>query len=234
MMILREWLKNAVSYAPTHFLEYVTNYSAIRCPCSNLMTADVKAIPKNELYTRANETAASDRPILFLEFGVWKGTSLSRWTKINTHPDSRFVGFDSFEGLPQQWRNRPAGYFCTGGQTPDLDDPRVSFVKGWFNQSLPGWLDEHLPQQPAGVTPIVHIDSDLHSSAIYLLTQLHAVWDRYHVLFDDYSAGEARALRDYLHAYGSQFTPLFGRKRRTYSQVPGQLFGVLDTQPATA
>ena len=51
------------------------------------------------------------------------------------------------------------------------------------------------------------------------------MWDRYHVLFDDYSAGEARALRDYLSAYDAEFTPLLGRKRRRYSRVPGQVFG---------
>ena len=82
-----------------------------------------------------------DPPILFLEFGVFEGNSIRRWAKLNSHPESRFVGFDSFEGLPTKWRQRPAGHFSTGGQPPDIDDPRVSFVKGWFHDTVPGFLD---------------------------------------------------------------------------------------------
>ncbi|MEM1108252.1 MAG: class I SAM-dependent methyltransferase [Planctomycetota bacterium] len=225
MLILREILKNGLTHAPTGLLEIITNYSVLRSSTNRLLPDDLAVISKGELYQRAHETLGGDRPILFLEFGVWKGKSLRRWADINTHAESRFVGFDSFQGLPEAWRVRPAGYFSTGGQAPDLDDPRVSFVQGWFNQTLKPWLDEEFPQLPAGLTPVVHIDSDLHSSAIYLLSTLHHVWDRYHVLFDDYSAGEARALRDYLSAYNAEFIPLFGRKRRQYSRVPGQVFG---------
>jgi hypothetical protein len=62
-------------------------------------------------------------PIDFLEFGVFRGDSLFKWAQLNTATDSRFIGFDSFEGLPEVWtawygpgKNvrepiRPAGLF---------------------------------------------------------------------------------------------------------------------------
>ena len=35
----------------------------------------------------------------YLEFGVFQGESLRSWTQIDSHPESRFYGFDSFKGL---------------------------------------------------------------------------------------------------------------------------------------
>lgn len=87
---------------------------------------------------------AMSAPITYLEFGVHRGASMCRWLALNRHPDSRFVGFDSFKGLPERWElggaSLDAGHFSTGGQLPDVNDPRVSFVKGWFHETLPRFL----------------------------------------------------------------------------------------------
>lgn len=57
--------------------------------------------------------------------------------RINTCPDSRFFGFDTFEGLPEDWTagNTRKGGFDVGGAVPDLPDPRVRFVKGLFQET---------------------------------------------------------------------------------------------------
>ncbi|MEM7625354.1 MAG: hypothetical protein AAF333_06985 [Planctomycetota bacterium] len=274
---LREHLKNALTYAPTDLLEIVTNYSVLRKDAGRLLPPESVTGSKTVLYERAHRLVidavrgtatppgapdpgnpetpppSEPPPILFLEFGVFEGNSIRRWAGLNTHPDSRFVGFDSFEGLPIPWRQRPAGHFSTNGQPPAIDDPRVGFVKGWFHQTVPAALDDLglLPQTTAtregaaeavpdtktapetptipGAGVVVHIDADLYTSALFLLTELHRRLDRYHVLFDDYAAGEARALHAYLTAYGAAFEPLVGRKRRPRSRVPNQAFGLLTT-----
>ncbi|MDP9040436.1 MAG: hypothetical protein M3N30_00540, partial [Bacteroidota bacterium] len=41
--------------------------------------------------------------VVYLEFGVASGSSFFWWMKKNTHPGSVFRGFDTFEGLPEDW-----------------------------------------------------------------------------------------------------------------------------------
>jgi hypothetical protein len=94
----------------------------------------------------------------FLEFGVCTGHSIRFWSQINRDPQSRFIGFDSFEGLPEDWtRNYPKGSLDVGGAVPQIDDERVSFVKGWFQNTLPGFLNGFTPRSRL----VVHSDSDL-------------------------------------------------------------------------
>lgn len=60
---------------------------------------------REELYDAvAGEIA--DEKVLYLEFGVWRGASISRWSKLLRHPETRLHGFDSFEGLPTDWHAR--------------------------------------------------------------------------------------------------------------------------------
>jgi len=107
--------------------------------------------------------------ITYLEFGVHKGESLRWWVEGNAHPRSRFVGFDSFAGLPETWRKGfPKGHFSTGGVPPEIDDSRCEFKVGWFQSTLPRLLREG-----DITTPIVaHLDGDLYSSTLFVLFAL--------------------------------------------------------------
>ncbi|GAA3460364.1 TylF/MycF/NovP-related O-methyltransferase [Saccharothrix longispora] len=90
-----------------------------------------------------------------LEFGVYTGGTLKI---IATAREGRDVyGFDSFEGLPEDWRNGfPAGMFGVDG-LPDVDGAEL--VVGWFDDTLPGFLEEH-----PGPVAFLHVDCDLYSS----------------------------------------------------------------------
>ncbi len=162
-----------------------------------------------------------NEPIDYLEFGVWKGESILSWAGLNRHPESRLVGFDSFEGLPEDWRHTgdtlTAGTFSTAGRVPSSDDSRVSFVKGWFQQTLPGFLRGFRPRGRL----IVHNDSDLYSSTLYVLATIHP-WlvDDTVIIFDEFCdpLNEFRALCDYASAFGQSYDVL-GVAGPYYEQV---------------
>jgi hypothetical protein len=141
--------------------------------------------------------------ILLLEYGVFRGNSMRMLLKLFTSPGSRFYGFDSFEGLPEDWRGAEPGHFSVGGQIPQIDDDRVGFVKGWFRDSLPGKLDE-LVEVAKNRTLIVHFDADLYSSTLYLLFRLTERFDHFYFVFDEFSGHEARALFNFRQAVGCE------------------------------
>jgi Methyltransferase domain len=100
---------------------------------------------------------------LYLEFGVFEGRSMRWWSSNLTQPGATLVGFDSFEGLPEDWRpGFAAGQFRTG-KPPQIHDSRVSFQVGWFEETLPRFT------MPDHDQIILNIDADLYSSPATLL-----------------------------------------------------------------
>lgn len=100
---------------------------------------------------------------LVLEFGVRRGTSL----KVLAGAAGQDVhGFDSFEGLPVEWGNEPAGVLTTGAELPEVP-ANTRLHAGWFADTLPGFLDSH-----PGPVRLVNIDSDVYESAHTVLRAL--------------------------------------------------------------
>ena len=152
-------------------------------------------------------------PITYLEFGVHHGESLRWWVDGNTHPESRFAGFDSFEGLPEDWNaSYRKGHFSTGRTPPAIDDPRCSFQVGWFQDTLPRFLNA----KTFGARTVVHLDADLHSSTLLVLFALAPILKKGDVLiFDDFTdtLHVFRAWAEFLAAYPLQVRPV-GKNRR--------------------
>ena len=113
--------------------------------------------------------AAVEEPLedgLVLEFGVFSGETIAAIAR--ALPARAVHGFDSFEGLPEHWRDGvAAGAFDRAGELPKVPD-NVELVKGWFAETLPRFLEDH-PDAPAA---FVHVDSDLYSSAACVLALL--------------------------------------------------------------
>ncbi len=148
-----------------------------------------------------------DQPIDYLEFGVFEGWSMRQWVGRSAHADSRFFGFDSFEGLPEDWDRMGRGTFDVKGAVPKIDDPRVEFVKGWFQDTLPQFASRYTPRSRI----LLNNDSDLHSSTIYVLTKLdHVLAPGSIVILDEFGhpLHEFRAWHDYLAAYRRQAKPI--------------------------
>jgi hypothetical protein len=145
-----------------------------------------------------------NKKILFLEFGVHKGYSIQKFASYNTHSESKFIGFDSFEGLPTDWRNfikvYKKNHFDVGGKIPQVSDSRIEFIKGWFNSTLPIFLDEFKIKDFEKV--IIHLDADIYSSTLYCLGCISKVCPQVSVIFDELPGEEARALEDFLDVNG--------------------------------
>lgn len=87
-----------------------------------------------------------------LEFGVGAGMSLQMIAE-----RMPVVGFDSFQGLPEDWRKGyPKGAMAF--QPPRLA-AEARLVAGWFSETLPGF--DFAALGPIG---LVHVDCDLYSS----------------------------------------------------------------------
>lgn len=140
-------------------------------------------------------------PITYLEFGVYRGASLSWWLHRIPHPESRFVGFDTFTGLPEFWRaTEPEGHFSTGGKLPNITDSRCSFEVGTFQETLPGFVGRH----DLSGKLVIHLDADLFTSTLFVLTTLARVLKRGDILlFDEFSCplDEYRAFDEFVHSY---------------------------------
>jgi hypothetical protein len=91
----------------------------------------------------------------YCEFGVYKGETVNFIASKTTH---EVHGFDSFEGLPETWREGfEKGTFALTN-LPAVA-PNVTLHKGWFNESLPGWKQKY-----PGPVAFMHMDADLYSS----------------------------------------------------------------------
>ena len=145
----------------------------------------------------------STKKILYLEFGVWKGASIKKMLTFNDNIESRFIGFDTFEGLPENWvQAAPAGHFNVGGQTPHIDDPRCAFVKGLFQDTLNNTLDEL--DLDGFDTVVVHYDQDLYSATCYCLHELRHRFGDYYFIFDEFHIDEGRALYNFDQTYPTE------------------------------
>jgi len=160
------------------------------------------------LYEFVQREYLKGEPICLLEFGVYKGESIFKWAEINVHSNSRFVGFDSFSGLPEDWNSLlRKGAFDVAGAAPKTDDVRIAFVKGLFQDTLRNFLKEFQCDKRL----VVHNDSDLYSSTDYCLSELDKVLlPGSIIIFDEFNSvlSEFRAWNDYLRSFMRKAKPI--------------------------
>ncbi len=156
---------------------------------------------RKEQFIFINQQVLKNGDIDYLEFGVYKGDSISTWVNINNSIRSRFFGFDSFDGLPTQWfPDAPKGTFGTGGEIPIINDTRVKFIKGIFQETLRPFLETFERKNRL----VIHIDSDLYSSAFFVLMNLHPLFKNGDiVIFDDFidPIGEFLLFEEYCSSF---------------------------------
>ena len=144
------------------------------------------------LYHHAAHIIGGNEPLTYLEFGVAGGNSLRKMTREFDNANALFVGFDSFVGLPEAWMMLDRGAFSNNGNVPAIDDSRVTFVQGWFQNTFHSnleWLRPHLRGRV-----LIHFDADLYSSTLFLLTSLWPHCPDYYFIMDDFMVDDIVAL----------------------------------------
>lgn len=123
-----------------------------------------------------------EEAIDYLELGVCGGQSFEWWLGANKNTDSRFYGFDTFEGLPEKW-----GVFFKKGDmyatVPNLNDDRATFIKGLFQETLVPFLRTNLLDNNR--RKVIHLDADLFSSTLFSLATLFPYLKKNDILFFD-------------------------------------------------
>jgi len=101
-----------------------------------------------------------------LEFGVYKGSTLTQ-LRNDLNDSYQLFGFDSFEGLPENWTGttHKAGALSTKGFIPNI--PGVKMYPGWFKDTIPEY------KKIAEPFALLHCDADLYSSTIDILYGLN-------------------------------------------------------------
>ena len=153
-----------------------------------------------ELLTLAIKQVNLESGPLVCEFGVFTGNTINH---IAALVSGRIYGFDSFEGLPERWRDGYKKGAFTMNMLPRVRS-NVTLVKGWFDQTLPPFIQQH--KESIG---LLHIDCDLYSSTkiIFelLALQIHPgcviVFDEY-FNYPGWEEGEYKAFQEFIKTTG--------------------------------
>lgn len=173
-----------------HNLSAATNYLEVgRWLREHRMDPPRRWRSREQLFDAIAQNVA-ERQVLYLEFGVFRGESMRYWSRLLRNPQSHLHGFDSFEGLPAGFNLLVSkGHVSTGGQMPQIDDPRVKLFKGWFQDTLPNYI------APSHEVLVINIDCDLYSSTAYVLDCLTSLMAPGTYLYFDEFADENHELR---------------------------------------
>lgn len=114
------------------------------------------------------------------EFGVFSGYTINFLAEMAS--DTEVYGFDSFEGLPEDWKGYHYFDFNRQGVMPEVR-PNVKLVQGWFSESIPNFLSSYEKKD----FKLLHIDCDLYSSTKDIFENLkHYIIKDLVIVFDEY------------------------------------------------
>lgn len=140
---------------------------------------------------------------LVMEFGVFNGKSIRQIAALTKGP---VHGFDSFEGIPEDWNHETSGSYSTEGIIPEVP-VNVMLHAGWFEDSILKFI-----QKESGAIRFMNIDCDLYSSTKTVLDALaRQVVPGTVMVFDEYIGNvswrddEHKAFVEAAQTYGWQY-----------------------------
>jgi O-methyltransferase len=196
------------------------------------------------------ETIGKDSIGDYLEFGVFRGTSISCMHEVLKNfqlNDVRIFGFDSFEGMPDISKTEDKNEWYPGQFRSELEDTKyylsqkgidwkkTFLIKGWFSDTL---TDDFKTKHNITKASVIMIDCDIYVSAKEALNFCKSlIVDKSILVFDDWNSGnlaeqnlgEKRAFDEFLKENPNFIAEEFGSYY--FRDVPnGKLFLVTNTE----
>ena len=138
-----------------------------------------------------------------LEFGVRHANSTRQLAAL---AQQEVHGFDSFEGIPEDWHGEGKGSYSTRGVIPKVPS-NIHLHAGWFDASLPAFLASNTQQ-----ARLINIDCDIYSSTKTVLDLLAPrIVAGTVIVFDEYIGNqhwredEFKAFQQAVKTYGWQY-----------------------------
>ena len=160
-----------------------------------------------DLYKYVSDKEIAGEDIDYLEFGVSVGTSFRWWISNIKNEKSRFYGFDTFTGLPEDWGPFKKGAMSGGNEVPKIEDNRHQFFQGLFQKTL----NDFLKTYKGGRKKIILLDADLYSSTLFVLTTISPWLQRGDIIiFDEFNVPmhEYKAFREWSDSFYIKYTVL--------------------------
>jgi tetratricopeptide (TPR) repeat protein len=130
------------------------------------------------LFDRIVSLSKKDRP--FYEFGVWRGNAFKHLIKTF----KKGYGFDTFEGIPEDWHNEKMGTYSSDAKIPEIEGGE--FIVGKFEHTLPEFFNKS-----RSMASVINFDADLYSSTLCALNYSQSVIDQHTILiFDEFLINE--------------------------------------------
>jgi len=154
---------------------------------------------------------------LVLEFGVGSGYTLANMTALAEELEmpNKFYGFDSFQGLPHDepikgkpgsvWRKGWFSYPIAISQKAIDGLSNVELVPGFYSDVCNDELKTKLGF-PGNQAALIHVDSDLYSSAVTVLGWCRSlIVAGTFIAFDEWGRGEERAWEEFVKTEQIEF-----------------------------
>ncbi len=158
-----------------------------------------------DLYQYVLDNELSNGEFDYLEFGVAQGVSFKWWVENASHENSSFFGFDTFTGLPEDWGPFKKGDMANGNEPPQINDSRHKFYQGIFQDTLYDFLASY----EVGKRKVIHLDADLYSATLFVLTTMSPYLKKGDILlFDEFNVPlhEFKAFTEWADSFYIKYT----------------------------
>lgn len=141
---------------------------------------------------------------LCLEFGVYKGDSINYIAE--KLKNRKIFGFDSFKGLPENWRTEFEQGAFNVVEMPKVAS-NVELIPGFFSDALPVFNASHIEK-----IAFIHMDCDLYSSTVNVFENIEdKLMAGSIIVFDEFfnypgwKEGEYKAFQEMIERTGYQY-----------------------------